>query len=444
MASPYAHIIDNSKPPIDPEDRRRLGLVTATLILRQQEWLHRRVEHVTFEDADLMRRSNSVDFTIPRWVLEILGVKGTKPIMIAVPVTLFRKNTLVHFNLNDEHSGALPLLLGPQAATLAGMALLASAELVLNNGDLPSSIVDDMNEVASADPDDAYGAQARLFSQERTDPQMREELQQHNLFSALVSTFIEHYIAAVVVRVRLGQRRVIHFAYDEPRVDIAYGRAHRLSVAFGMLAGRLSHTAYILASGGDAASYHIESEAPEGLMISTRETIYKGDKKPPDHKVDSFRRSHVHYSKLARTSRLAVRLRISPLSSTIIRVGALTSALTLIAVLFARVFVHSISQHGRIEAMAIVLSVPTLLSVYVLRTDEHPATTRILWPIRIVATAPGILGLSAAAALAGGGNAAWSKIALDALAGLLAVATWILMLTWHRAARRQRRRTANQ
>ncbi len=133
-------------------------------------------------------------------------------------------------------------------------------------------------------------------------------------------------------------------------------------------------------------------------------------------------------------------LRITPRSSTIIRAGALTSALTFLAVLYTRIFIHDITHNHTAEAMTILLSVPPLLSVYVLRADEHPATTHILWPIRIVAAAPGALGLAAAAALAAGGGAEWSEITLEILTGLLALATWILMRTWHRASRRERRR----
>jgi hypothetical protein len=273
---------------------------------------------------------------------------------------------------------------------------------------------------------------------------MREQLEKHSVFAALLETFISNYIAAVMLNVGAGERRVIHFAYDEPRTDISYGPARRLNVALGMLTGRRSHSEYILVSGGDSASYHIEAEAPEGLRIGSRETIYKGSYRPPDQKVGSFRRIHVHYSGLARGSRLAVVLRISPRSSTIIRAGALTSALTFLAVLYTRLAVHDIAHNHTVEAMAILLSVPPLLSVYVLRTDEHPATTHILWPIRIVATAPGVLGIAGAAALAGGGSAEWSEITLEVLTGLLALATWILMRTWHKASVRARRRRVDE
>jgi hypothetical protein len=438
MRSPYLPLFDHTKE-MSTEERRRVGLVTAALLLRQQEWFHRRVEQVTYEDIDLMRRRNSVDFTIPEWALDILGAK-TKPINVAVPISLFRKDTLVHFNLNDEHGAAAPLFLGPQAAQLAELALLATAELALNNGNLPSTIVDGIKEVADAAPSEARQAQERLYAPKKTYATMRQELEQHSIFRALVKSFIENYIAAVLLPTRRGERRVIHFAYDEPRQDITYGGTRRLEVALGMLTGRRSYNAYIFSSAGDAASYHIEAEAPEGLRISSRETVSGGSGRQPDQKVGSFKRVHLHYSKLASGSRLAIVLRISPRSSTILRVAAMTSVLTFLAVLFTRIEVGDIVNHRAIDGMAVLLSIPTLLSVYVLRSDEHPATTHILWPIRVVATAPGVLAFAAAAVLASGGSAEWSTIVLDVLSGLLALSTWILMLTWRRAARHERQR----
>jgi hypothetical protein len=438
VRSPYLPIFDQTKA-ISTDERRRVGLVTATLLLRQQEWLHRRVEFVAYEDVDLMRRRNSVDFTIPGWAFDLLGAK-TKPISVAVPISLFRKNTLVHFNLNDEHGAATPLFLGPQAAMLAEMALLATAEVALKNGDLPSTIIDGIRDVAYAEPSKAHLAQSQLYESKKQYAAMRKELEKHAIFGALVKSFTDNYIAAVLLLARRGERRVIHFAYDEPRVDITYGRARRLGVAFGMLTGRRSYNAYILASAGDAASYHIEAEAPDGVRISSRETVSGGANRLPDNKVDSFQRIHLHYSNLPSGSRLAVVLRISPRSSTIVRVAAMTSLLTFFAVLFTRIGVGAIVNNKAIDGMAVLLSIPTLLSVYVLRAEEHPATTHILWPIRVVATSPGVLAFAAAFVLATGGDSDWSKIVLDVLSGLLALGTWILMRTWHRAARYGRRR----
>jgi hypothetical protein len=175
MNSPYLPIFDQTLK-MSRDDCRRIGFTTATLLVRQQEWLHRRVELVTFEDQDIIRRSNSVDFTIPPWVFRYLDLNDSDQFAVAVPLALFRKGTLVHFNLNDEGSAAVPLLSTQQTGPLAEMALLATAELILHTDKLPSSIVDDIREVACEGPDEAIRACGRLFSQKRTNPAMRASL----------------------------------------------------------------------------------------------------------------------------------------------------------------------------------------------------------------------------------------------------------------------------
>jgi len=397
---------------------------------------------VTFEDQDVIRRSSSIDFTLPHWALEYLGAASAKKLKIAVPLTLLRKGTLVHFNLGDESSAAVPLLSGSQSGALAEMALLATAELVLRTGTVPREIASDIRQLScERDVGCARKALDRLLSSTEPDPQSRGLLKSHPVFAPLANALVSNYIGAVLLDLRGGNRRVIHLAYDENRDNLGDGRTARLGGALGVLAGRRSHRFLVLASAaGDAGSFHFEAEAPEGLSISSREIFFGRAGKAPDEKIGSYRRSHIHYSNLSAGAQLAVELRLSPRSSTIVRAGALTSALTLLTLVAVRLQLGDIISKGIAGEAAILLVTPTLLSVYVARADEHPATTQLLWPIRIAATVPGILSFAAGIVLVTGAADFWSKFTLWTIVAVLALNTWILMRTWQRAARRQRRR----
>jgi hypothetical protein len=451
MQSLYSPVFDLALE-MSPDDKRRVGLTTALLIVRRQLWLHRRVELVTWEDQDVIRRSNSIDFTLPRWAPEYLGVDGSTQTTIAVPITLLRKGTLAHFNLGDEASNAVPLLSGTQVGALAEMALLATAELALD-GPVPPSIADDIQEltwdrrVAEDEerrrrPSDAFD---RLFSPVGPAAQSRSTLGVHPIFRSLAKDFDDNFMAAVLLTIAGGDRRVIHFAYDEEIGKHEYpARTTR-----ELFVGRISRRVVVFASAaGDAASFHMEAEAPEGLRISSRVTLTQpqGDttQRKLKERVDksgSYRRVHIHCNDVRASDRLAVILRIGPRSSTIVRGATLTSGLTLLAVIAARLELHDIHKRGAAGAAAVLLVIPTILSLWVARSQEHPATTQLLWPVRIVATAPAVFGLAAAGVLVSAGATFWSEFALTAMAALLAVATWVLGATWYGSIRRQRRRS---
>ncbi len=52
---------------------RTVGLLTAQLMLPWDNWVHRRVERVTFTDQDVIQRAVSIDFTLPYWFHERRG-----------------------------------------------------------------------------------------------------------------------------------------------------------------------------------------------------------------------------------------------------------------------------------------------------------------------------------------------------------------------------------
>jgi hypothetical protein len=452
MQSPYLALYDQTVPLTD-DQKRRLGLATAMLLVTWPLWLHRRVELVAFEDHDVIRRSNSLDFTFPTRVLHLLEVDGSDTANIAVPLAFFRKGTLVHFSLSAEGSATVPMLSTPQLSVLAEAALLVTAEIALSTT-VPQSVAADITHVvrdkARFDPQvsnfvgSAMDARRRLLLKTTAvedDIAARTILSNDEVFPSLVKAFSTQFMAAVLLPVTADSRRVVHFAYDERFYDVTDGLLRGFRTFLRLVTGNRARRVLILApNASDSASYHFEAEAPEGLQVSSRRAYIESAEMEVEERRTSFQRIHLHYSKLPRGSTLSVVLRLWPRSSTIVRAGTLAAILTVLGVgyVFYRITEHA--DQSVQDAAAILLVVPTLLSLYLVRSNEHPMTTHLLWPLRIIATAPGVLSFVAAGVMVGGFSKRLSLFALGTVIALLLAGTSILGQTWWRAARREHRR----
>ena len=78
----------------------------AALLTRQAAWRHRRVETIEVLSHEEVRRSVSVDFTVPLEHRDELRLSDREWV---VPLAVLDKRKLVHFDLFGEDEYALPL-----------------------------------------------------------------------------------------------------------------------------------------------------------------------------------------------------------------------------------------------------------------------------------------------------------------------------------------------
>ena len=78
----------------------------AALLTRQAAWRHRRVETITVLSHELVRRSVSVDFTVPVEHRDDIRLSEREWI---VPLALLAKRPLAHFDLRMEDQSSVPL-----------------------------------------------------------------------------------------------------------------------------------------------------------------------------------------------------------------------------------------------------------------------------------------------------------------------------------------------
>jgi hypothetical protein len=208
---------------------------------------------------------------------------------------------------------------------------------------------------------------------------------------------------------------------------------------------------------GQALSYHLEVEAPEGLKITRCELIEQASYEEAEAEEPSGRRdfergplqrAHVHLGNVAQSSSAVGVVHLRPRASVIVRAGTI-SALVTAALLWvvARRQTHLLGVLGTVATLLLV--VPGGLSAYVARPRENALTSSMVFGLRVLTMATGFISLIAAAAVifsrdwlvAGNGQikpgGEWAH-ADDVLWGCFAgsVVIFVVMtLTWYWTAR---------
>lgn len=105
------------------------GWGCAALLFVENAWVHRRVERIEILSAQLVRRSVSVDFTVPPQAVDLLQLQNGGQSLI--PVATLSKRPLHNFDLRDEGGRAVAVVGKEHNGLVAHAALLAQAELAL-------------------------------------------------------------------------------------------------------------------------------------------------------------------------------------------------------------------------------------------------------------------------------------------------------------------------
>jgi hypothetical protein len=218
---------------LESPDLRALGLIVFALMADWQAWIARRVETVTFLDADTVRRQVSVDFTVPKLptVIELDG----QPLHF-LPLTLLRKRRLTHFDLCDETGRALPLVTrranGPLAASAlaeAAMAFQPDPQLrSIPRGNLSAELWR-MATLPAGDARKTWRDLAQTRSGENpAERDLRDALTKSWHFLSLANDLTRNFLVVTPLFAQSGDRRIIKFAYTEqvrfPSVTLARRR----------------------------------------------------------------------------------------------------------------------------------------------------------------------------------------------------------------------------
>jgi hypothetical protein len=371
----------------------------AALLTRQAAWRHRRVETITVLSHELVRRSVSVDFTVPVEHREDLRLSEREWV---VPLALLAKRPLAHFDLRMEDLSSVPLLRSEDTQVVGRELLYLMLDLDLEEG--VDAHADRLIErVLATNGDDMDAVDAGLTElEERVGPVPG--------FAALAERLARGFLLCAVVN-DVERRRVLKFAYDEPldRPD------------------RVAHF-YDAPGCTEAASYHAEVGVPDEMRARTTELVDNRTGAVLASGPRDADRPAVYY--VADTGR-----RLEPGLS--VRYGTERGRFLVPAALVAWAIALELALPWLLAdlselavsagpAIAVLLSSSAVFSGLVLRSGEHPLVRLVLAPYRLCLAAATISAVVAGAALgfhANSGALEWTwglgALAAAAAAGIL-------------------------
>lgn len=213
------------------EVENQVAILVLELISTWPEWVHRRVETLSFEDEKTVLRAVSVDFTLPE------GLRSPLPQIdghdtYAVPVALLRKAALRRFDLRDETGRSLPLMTSAENGVVAAGVLYNAAEVLPDDEDLaglprqlPAELRAELWRIANSDgtagmkawetlvhpaPDDSYvvGAWRRILGESQD-------------FMSLTSDLARNFLVLTPIVTESAQRRIVKFSYEQTEEEVA-------------------------------------------------------------------------------------------------------------------------------------------------------------------------------------------------------------------------------
>lgn len=252
---------------------KAVGESAAEALSSQGEWIHRRVESITFPfpNRPVYRRHVSIDFTIPPGLLpavdEVEGPGATRPPRYYVPLSLVRRwPPLPRLDLRGADGLPDPFLTERQnavldSAALQGLALRLSPQI-------DRRLLVSIAETAAAKTETERKAALREIL-EQTPPEVLVDaeseahrvLASHQGFCALTRALIGHSLLWLRVDGWAEDRAIVKFSYDvptEPKTG-EWG-----SSSFGLDPFVFEFEVPHL---GDTSSYHCNVVAPAPLRV---------------------------------------------------------------------------------------------------------------------------------------------------------------------------------
>ncbi len=520
-----------------------LGFVAWQLVGSWKGWVRRRVESISYETANAIRRRVSVDLRmLPEFLSEPVVLWGDQPIHY-VPIAQLRKQRFVQFDLRDEQDRALPLVTRRRNSAITAAMLSAAAQSVVidrlyqaESDLIPSTSADGGSRIRSVplirvpnalerafwliaylnpkatsgetdvgalavwerlcavDSDQALPVEVWEWRQD--DEGCQEALVRTDDWKALLlsdDAFVKMaydaarlFMICVPLHYEEGQRRIVKFSYTDHRYQRAkrypenppptkvcfarwwnraldileglprpkledwtpplttyqpepMGRTRRLLSALGWTADVGKFETPALSQG---LSYHLSVKTPNGIQIRRAELIPQGaagegQTCPPQRGNQTLRAVDMHVADPEPGGTANAYLHIRPESSLIVRAGFLCALLTAAALTLLREYSSVIAEHEASHAEAVVAAlivIPGLLTVLATRDAEHPLTTSMVFGVRILAMAPGVLAVLSAGLVVIGKVDSWFGFGLLSLAWAI---TFILGVGWILAARRR-------
>lgn len=416
-----------------------IGRTCALLLVTEERWVHRRVETVDLLSTELVRRSTSVDLTVPEPLRPFLVVNGSQSL---VPIATLSKGRVRNFDLRDEGGRAVPVVGRDHNSGIAHQALMGVADFTADAagvGPLTVRTTADLHAVAtSADSDESlHTLECMRRAAENGDHQLRALLQD-DWIAFLLLQLASNYILLAVVD-DLDRRRVFKFGYDE---QLEERRPMRQRLAEGAGFTPLVFTIDVPAA-GRTASYHTEIVIPEELRIEV--AVLYDEEDLTIHAVDqNADRGAVHAPDVDTSARamLVVFLRAQRegLPTTAFAVSVVTALLLATGAWLVDLPAGASQSMSTGPPISVLLAAQALFVGAIAQRGEHRLVRRLFVLSRTLLIVTALSALAAAGVLAFNQSAEAVDRVWKIAAVVTVAATSILGFGWLRAVSPNRRR----
>jgi hypothetical protein len=332
------------------------------------------------------------------------------------------------------------------------------------------------------------GDEGELWTTRATPSDWAAALVAEPAFCALAATLARNFVLCVPIEHEANVRRVLQYSYQEPitepvlrfrrrsRTVLAAMEAVRkreewlegipgsrspdewLAVAASAppqeigawtklqrgIGWRAKWCAFEAPAVGWGGNHHFEVVAPEGLQIRrvSVSVVEPGEDRARVRASPGARnndRLQLYATGVPRGSQAKAEVALKPRSATVVRGAALAAIMTVAALIVTLVYLPEIQGNGdggSLDVTAgLLLVIPGLLAVYVARGDEHAMTTSMLYGLRILAGAAGMLSVVGAGLMLIG-PATGVRLVLWVLVILAAFVTAVVLaVAWRLSAR---------
>ena len=410
----------------------------ALLLVTEEEWVHRRVETIDLLSTELVRRSTSVDLTVPEQVRSMLAIHDDQWL---VPIATLSKGPLRNFDLRDEAGKVVPVVGRDHNGEIAYEALVGVAEfasVAAGADQLTDRTRADLRSVATSDQDSAlHTVECMRRAAEHGDPQLQALLEDEWVRFLLLQLATNYVLLAVVDDI--GRRRVLKFGYDE-QAEERRPVPQRLAEGAGITPLVLTMD---VPAAGRTASYHAEIVIPEELRIDVA-VLYDEDTLTI-HAVDqNADRGAVHAPGFDSNARamLVVFLRVQRegLPTIALAVATVTAVVLIIGAWLVDVPTGAARSTATGATITILLAAQALFVGAIAQRGEHRLVRRLFFLSRALLVMTALMALSAAAVLAFNQSTEAVDRVWKVAAGVTVATTGILGYGWLRAVSPNKRR----
>lgn len=370
------------------------------------EWVHRRVETISFRDESWVTHRCSVDFTPPPEGSPLWKVGDA--CCYLVPITFLRRGSvLTNFDCRDEDNSALPVLTTFEQTRIEEKMLLELARYAIAVSDIDDEKLAFVEEAVKT----IRGTSGPSSSKALDDTV--EFLKGDKGFQDLITRLERDFLLITPLVGLPDRRRVVKFCYDQ----VFSGPATRSwsDLLYRKVGWEPVKLQFPADSAGHAESYHFAvTEPPELAVVGN--SFFSNDEAPPEGLVRANQRGHIIVSGVQPESRSVVQVQLAIKKDGWLDTSVL-SAWACTALLFAGVLGFSLrAPRDTDAAAAVVIALAAFLPVAAARSGEHPLAAELLSGVR------SLLLICAALAMVAGARVAFFDSGQESFSEVLALA----------------------